>query len=37
MRGKKGIPILEDYCTYKNVDYIFDISQIVSKTGMSMR
>ena len=31
MRGKKGIPILEDYGTYKKVDYIFDISQTVSR------
>ncbi|HGD6802812.1 TPA: DEAD/DEAH box helicase family protein [Streptococcus agalactiae] len=31
MRGQKGIPILEDYGTYKKVDYIFDISQTVSK------
>lgn len=31
MRGQKGIPILEDYSTYKKVDYIFDISQTVSK------
>ena len=31
MRGQKGIPILEDYGTYKKVDYIFDISQTISK------
>lgn len=31
MRGQKGIPILEDYGTYKKVDYIFDIGQTVSK------
>ena len=31
MRGKKGIPILEDYGTYKKVDYIYDISQTVSR------
>lgn len=31
MRGQKGIPILEDYDTYKKVDYIFDISQTVSR------
>lgn len=31
MRGQKGIPILEDYGIYKKVDYIFDISQTVSK------
>ena len=31
MRGQKGIPILEDYGTYKKVDYIFDIAQTVSK------
>ena len=31
MKGKKGIPILEDYGTYKKVDYIFDISQTVSR------
>lgn len=31
MRGQKGIPILEAYGTYKKVDYIFDISQTVSK------
>lgn len=31
MRGQKGIPILEDYGTYKKVAYIFDISQTVSR------
>lgn len=31
MRGQKGIPILEDYGTYKKVDYIFDISRTVSR------
>ena len=31
MRGQKGIPILEDYGTYKKVNYIFDISQTVSQ------
>ena len=31
MRGQKGIPILEDYGTYKKVDYIFDISRTISK------
>ena len=31
MRCQKGIPILEDYGTYKKVDYIFDISQTVSR------
>lgn len=31
MRGQKGIPILEDYGTFKRVDYIFDISQTVSR------
>ncbi len=31
VRGQKGIPILEDYGTYKKVDYIFDISQTVSR------
>lgn len=31
MRGQKGIPILEDYVTYKKVAYIFDISQTVSR------
>lgn len=31
MRRQKGIPILEAYGTYKKVDYIFDISQTVSK------
>lgn len=31
VRGQKGIPILEDYGTYKKVAYIFDISQTVSK------
>lgn len=31
MRGQKGIPILEDYGTYQKVDYIFDVSQTVSK------
>ncbi len=29
--GQKGIPILEDHGTYKNIDYIFDISQTASK------
>lgn len=32
MRGQKGIPILEDYGTYKKVNYIFDISQTFSKS-----
>lgn len=31
MRDQKGIPILEDYGTYKKVAYIFDISQTVSR------
>ena len=31
MRGQKGIPILEDYGTYKKVNYIFDIGQTVSR------
>lgn len=31
MRGQKGIPILEDYGTYKKVTYIFDIGQTVSR------
>ena len=31
MRGQKGIPILEDYGTFKKVDYIFDICQTVSR------
>ena len=31
IRGQKGIPILEDYGTYKKVDYIFDIGQTVSR------
>ena len=31
MRCQKGIPILEDYGTYKKVDYIFDIGQTVSR------
>ena len=31
MRGQKGIPILEDYSTFKKVDYIFDIGQTVSR------
>lgn len=31
MRGQKGIPILEDYGTFKKVDYIFDIGQTVSR------
>lgn len=31
MRGQKGIPILEDYGTYKKVDYIFDIGQTASR------
>ena len=31
MRGQEGIPILEDYGTYKKVDYIFDVSQTVSR------
>ncbi|RRD91078.1 conjugal transfer protein, partial [Clostridiales bacterium COT073_COT-073] len=31
MRGQKGILILEDYGTYQKVDYIFDVSQTISK------
>ena len=31
MRGQKGIPILEDYGTFKKVDYIFDMGQTVSR------
>lgn len=31
MRGQKGIPILEDYGTFRKVDYIFDIGQTVSR------
>ncbi len=31
VRGQKGIPILEDYGTYKKVAYIFDIGQTVSR------
>ena len=31
MRGQKGIPILEDYGTFKKEDYIFDIGQTVSR------
>lgn len=31
VRGQKGIPILEDYGIKKRVDYIFDISQTVSR------
>lgn len=31
MRGQKGIPILEDYGTFKKVDYIFDIGRTVSR------
>ena len=31
MRGQKGIPILEDSGIKKRVDYIFDISQTVSR------
>ena len=31
MRGQKGIPILENYGTFKKVDYIFDIGQTVSR------
>ncbi|HEO4472309.1 TPA: DEAD/DEAH box helicase family protein [Streptococcus agalactiae] len=31
IRGQKGIPILEDYGTFKKVDYIFDIGQTVSR------
>ena len=31
VRGQKGIPILEDYGTYKKVDYIFDVNQTVSR------
>ncbi|HDV4123977.1 TPA: DEAD/DEAH box helicase family protein [Enterococcus faecalis] len=31
MRGQKGIPILEDHGSYKKVEYIFDLSQTVSK------
>ena len=29
--GEKGIPILEDYGGYRRVDYIFDVSQTVSR------
>ena len=29
--GEKGIPIIEDYGGYRKVDYIFDISQTVSR------
>ena len=29
--GEKGIPIIEDYGGYKRVDYIFDVSQTVSR------
>lgn len=32
MRGQKGIPILENYGTFKKVDYIFDIGQTVSRS-----
>lgn len=31
MRGQKDIPILENYGTYKKVDYIFDIGRTVSR------
>lgn len=31
MRGEKGIPIIEDFGMKKRVDYIFDISQTVSR------
>ncbi|MGF3225959.1 helicase-related protein [Facklamia sp. P12932] len=31
MRGEKGIPIMEDYGSYRKIDYIFDISQTVSR------
>lgn len=31
MRGQKGIPILEDFGIKKRVDYIFDVSQTVSR------
>ena len=31
VRGQKGIPILEDYGIKKRVDYIFDVSQTVSR------
>ena len=31
MRGQKGIPILEDSGIKKRVDYIFDVSQTVSR------
>ena len=31
VQGQKGIPILEDYGTYKKVDYIFDVNQTVSR------
>ena len=31
MRRQKGIPILEDYGIKKRVDYIFDVSQTVSR------
>ncbi|UQF71652.1 DEAD/DEAH box helicase family protein [Vagococcus lutrae] len=29
--GEKGIPIIEDYEGYRKVDYIFDISQTISR------
>ncbi|MGF3113636.1 helicase-related protein [Facklamia sp. P9177] len=31
MRGEKGTPIMEDYGSYRKIDYIFDISQTVSR------
>ena len=31
MMGQRGIPIIEDYGYYQKVDYIFDVSQTVSK------
>lgn len=31
IKGQKGIPVLKDHGTYKKVDYIFDLTQTVSK------
>lgn len=31
MRGEKGMPILEDYGTFQKIEYVFDITQTVSR------
>lgn len=33
MRGEKGIPILCDYGNFKRVEYVFDVSQTVSRNN----